>query len=209
VSWWKLDGGLNATAADTENKNPALIQNAVWCWSLKCLDFGVKNACAETAHAAVNTAPGDSFTVSALVWLTPYSSSTAIETMVSQDAGNTSTFFLQFLGNNGNDSWAFSRVGARAVSNTQAQANTWTYLAGVFDASNNQLSVYVDGVLSGTQTLTTPPSPTSGPLIMGREEWQGADINWFGGLLSDVQVYQTALNTKQINAIPAYKGYEQ
>jgi hypothetical protein len=211
VGWWKLDGGLNATAADVEGADPATVSNAVWCWNLQCLDFNAPNASAATARSVLDTAPGQSFTVTAMVWLSVYSSTTSFETMVSQDGdvNGTSGFFLQFLGDNGGDSWAFSRPGGRAVADVKAQPTTWTYLAGVYDASDNLLSIYVDGALAGTQTLNDSAHATRGSLVMGRAQVNGHGTDWFNGYLANVQVYQSALNANQINSIPAYQGHER
>ena len=210
VAWWKLnDDSTDNIAADQEGGNPDTLTNVSWCttaapWDGDCAVFD-GTASAVSQHNALNTAPGSSFTVSALVDLYTDKSGD-IETMVSQDStvsGGSSGFYLQYLGNQGG-TWAFSRPGTRcAATNSPVKTNWWTTLIGVYDSTSQQLSIYVDGVKENTCTLSSgyPATVSGGSAVIGRAQTGGSDADWFTGILSDVQLYDVALTGPQISAL--------
>ncbi|MGH3250617.1 MAG: LamG domain-containing protein, partial [Trebonia sp.] len=205
ASRWALnDGDAAHTAADIIGAHTATGSNIAWCAAAvngNCATFGGTDSDFTTSGPVLNTAPGSSFTVSAAVDL---SKAGGFQTIVSQDGTHDSGFYLQYVGATNN--WAFSRVtgdtnagpaGIRALSTTAVPAlNTWTELVGVFDASDNQLRLYVNGVLQGT---ATDPSPfgTSGDLAIGRAQFDSAPTDWFDGAANQIEVWNVALTTAQ------------
>jgi hypothetical protein len=165
--------------------------------------FNGTNSQATLPGPALNTGAGASFTVSAWVDL---SSTGDWATAVSQDTAVSSSFFLQY--SLGNDAWAFSRVltdtvgagAARAASTTPPVTGQWTHLVGVFDASDGQLSLYVNGVLQGTAQDITPFAG-QGDVVIGRARSNNGDSDWFPGMIRDVEVFQQALTASQISAL--------
>jgi len=205
VGWWKLNDSPNTVAVDTEGHNDATFTNGGWCSSpFVCATFGTNSSGqhteAKTASSVLSTAPGDSFTVLALVDL--YNADGNYQTFVSEDGTQNSGFYLQYMGYD--HQWAFSRPGYQAPSGIAAQANVWTSLAGVYDASTKQLRIYVNGTLEGS---VTAPNVTAsgGPLVMGRGQDNGAAADLFTGAMANVQVYNVALTTQQIDSIAIYK----
>jgi hypothetical protein len=207
VSWWPLDDRTGTTAADSMGAHPGTASNINWCIPQygSCAAFNGTDSDIVTSGPVLDTAPGSSFTVSAVVDMT---ATAGFETIVSQDGTDDSGFYLQYLGTS--NLWAFARVvsdtdqgpaGIRALSTSVASLNTWTRLVGVFDASDDQLRLYVNGALEGTATDTTPFAAT-GPLAIGRGQFDGQPTNWFTGAAGEIQVWNVALTSAQVAKIP-------
>jgi hypothetical protein len=148
---------------------------------------------------ALSTGAGASFTVSAWVDL---SSTRSFATAVSQDAAVNSSFYLQY--SPANNAWAFARVtrdaGVRAVSKTPPATGQWTRLAGVYNASDGQLTLYVNGVMQGMARVAAP-IVGHGDLIIGRAKFAGGPTDWFPGMIKDVEAFQIALTASQVKAL--------
>ena len=208
VAAWMLNQTGGTTAVDSEGVHPGQVYSG-WFTDAACL-FNGSTTQITTNGPVLNTGPGSSFTVFADVWL-DQTTSTLEQTMVSQDGSQDSGFYLQYMGNGTSSTsgyWAFSRLGSdtaapspyRAYSTTKAPTKTWTRLAGVFNAATNQLQIYVNGQLQGTATDPTPYG-TGGNLAMGRAQYDGKPSDYFRGALSNVEVFDHALDAAQINAI--------
>src|ERR1700761_2271827 len=213
VSWWALnDDDSESIAQDSDGANPALGANIVWCGAAggsgNCSTFNGTSSAFTTSGPVLNTGPGSSFTVSANVFMTGYNTADdSFETIVSQDAAANSGFYLQYSG--ADQRWAFARVvsdtdgaaGIRALSTSGPALNTWTHLVGVFDASDDQLRLYVNGALEGIATDTTPFAAT-GPLVIGRGQFGGQPTDWFNGAANQIQVWNVALTSAEVANIP-------
>jgi hypothetical protein len=210
VSWWYLNDATTSTALDAMGVNTATGSNTSWCTSAangNCATFNGTDSQFTTPGPVLDTAPGSSFTVSASVFMTAFTPNNGFETIVSQDGVYDSGFYLQYSGTD--HRWAFARVtedtdngppGIRALSASAPSLSTWTHLVGVFDASDNQLRLYVNGVLEGTATDTSPFAAT-GHLAIGRAQFDGQPTDWFDGAADQVKVYNVALTTAQIDQI--------
>ena len=183
---------------------------ASWCTSgadSYCAAFNGTNSQFTTSGPVLNTAPGSSFTVSAWVFMAAFTPNDAFETIVSQDGVYDSGFYLQYSG--ADHRWAFARVtedtdngppGIRALSTSAPSLSTWTHLVGVFNAADNQLRLYVNGVLEGTATDTSPFAAT-GHLAIGRAQFDGQPTDWFDGAAKQIKVYNVALTTAQVGQL--------
>ncbi len=209
VSWWPLDDRTGTTALDSMGVHPATAANINWCIPQygSCAAFDGTNSDIVTSGSVLDTAPGSSFTVSAVVDMTAIPANGASATVVSQDGTNDSGFYLQYAG--AEKRWAFSRVagdtnagpaGIRALSTSGPALNTWTRLVGVFDAADDQLRLYVNGVLQGTATDSSPFAAT-GDLAIGRAQYDGKPADWFQGAAGEIKVYDVALTAAQVAKI--------
>jgi hypothetical protein len=208
VSWWKLNDGSGATAADATGRDPATGTNTGWCATKNCATFNGSSSSFMTAAPVLNTGPGASFTVAAWVFMTSFPASGDSATVASQGASHDSTFFLQYAA--ASRRWAFSRVatdaaagadtGYRALSDSAATLNTWTYLVGVFNGSTGQLALYVNGAAQGTATDPTPFA-SSFHFVIGRAVYEGKYADWFNGAVSNVEAFQTALSPAQVKQL--------
>ncbi len=80
----------------------------------------------------------------------------------------------------------------------------WYHVAGVYNAQNNTIKTYVNGVLD--RELDNVPAnalgSTTGDFIMGREPWvTGGSIRYFDGTIDDVRVYNRALSDLEIRTL--------
>jgi Concanavalin A-like lectin/glucanases superfamily len=212
VSWWPLnDDDPAETAQDSMGVNEATGTNIVWCGAAggsgNCSTFNGTSSAFTTAHPVLDTAPGNSFTVSANVYMTALAPNSGFETIVSQDGTYDSGFYLQYSG--ADKRWAFSMVtadtdagppGIRALSTSAPELATWTNLVGVYDASDDQLRLYVNGVLEGTATDSSPFAAT-GDLAIGRGQFDGEPTDWFNGAANQIEVWNQALTTAQVDKI--------
>jgi Concanavalin A-like lectin/glucanases superfamily len=157
-----------------------------------------------TPAVVLPTGPGASFTVSAWVDLRLLpTAATKTATAVSQGAGIDSAFDLQYF--EPTNRWAFARLEtdtavskvARTTSTATAQTNVWTHLVGVYTAGSGSVSLYVNGVDQGSTKDTTPFASTQG-LEIGGALYNKAATDGFPGAIRDVQVFNLALNPKQI-----------
>ncbi|MET8151339.1 LamG domain-containing protein [Actinoplanes sp. NPDC049668] len=137
-----------------------------------------------------------SFTVAAWLRVTD---NTHFQTAVSQDGLHSSAFQLQWGYNC--KCWEFAMPNADTVNPGQvsvmepatAALNTWTHVAGVYDAAAGTATLYVDGKQAATLAAPATPWHAVGPLTVGRTRWNDGNSDWFTGDIDDVQVYQGVL----------------
>ncbi|MFI9002923.1 LamG-like jellyroll fold domain-containing protein [Streptomyces sp. NPDC053541] len=127
-------------------------------------------------------------------------------TVLSQNGVHRSPFYLgyeQALG-----TWTFRAVNEdapttgswsyqRAASKQAPAWGTWTHLAGVYDATAKQLTLYVNGVPQGTVPYTTAWAAT-GPLQIGRTWWSDTYTDYVPGSIDEVAVWQRAVTDEEI-----------
>jgi hypothetical protein len=145
-----------------------------------------------------------SFTVAAWVKLNALA---GYQTFVSEDSGYQSTFFLQKRGDSNTFTFTINLGAAGgpgftmfADSGISPVAGTWYHVAGVYDASNQSASVYVNGVLAG-QIFSVSPSPANGHTGIGRSQYNFGYTDWNTGAIDDVRFYQAALPAADLLAI--------
>lgn len=196
---WHLSEGTGTSAGDSPGTLTAALKGD-YSWAAdgtrgNVLKLSGTTGYAETTGPAVNTA--GSFSVSAWVKL---SSLSANSTFVSQSdsGGNANGFQLYY--SSGAKAWAFGRhhdgspgPSFSAAYGTAAVADRWTHLVGVFDASTNQLLLYVDGRLAGTKTYAGSSWNADGNVQIGRRLYQGVYGEYANGSVSDIRIYPTAL----------------
>lgn len=213
VGWWKLNGHSGTVAADAvPGAAPAVgSTNITWCQSGNCAAFNGTDADFVTDGPVVNTGVGASFTVAAWVWMYGAPAAGGSAAIVSQDATTNSGFYLQFIQYAGasSGSWAFSRsssdtinpVGYRAISDQSAALRTWTLLVGVFNGATNQMELYVDGVPQQDVVKDPTPYAAKGGLAIGRGLYGGQEVNWYPGLIGNVEVWNSALSRSKIKLL--------
>lgn len=127
-------------------------------------------------------------------------------TVLGQNGVNRSPFLLGY--ESSSQKWSFREVNGdipaggtwsyqRVVSKNPAVPKVWTHLAGVFNATDHTISLYVNGELQGTTPFTTAWAAT-GPLQIGRVHWSGTYTDYFNGSVDEVAVWQEALTEVQL-----------
>ncbi|WP_089106954.1 LamG domain-containing protein [Streptomyces hyaluromycini] len=203
--WWNLDDGTGNTAADCATATdsdcsaglPASLSGA-YTWSSdstrsKYINLNGTTGHANTSGAAVDTSHG--FTVSAWIKL---NSSSANATFVSQDGAVNNGFQLYY--SSGAQAWAFGRhstdaSGAvwQATYGSKPVIGKWTHLVGVFDATNQEIRLYVNGKLTAAKDWTYTPWNATGSLQIGRKLSSGVYGEYANAGISDIHIYNTAL----------------
>lgn len=207
-SWPLTDGtgGAAPSAKDTTGAHPLTGQNTTWCPAGGCGWFNDgQNAAFTSSGPVLNTASGQSFTVTARVLLQTVPANGGFATAVSQDGatatdGNVlSGFFLQYDG--ADQSWSFSLGAVKAESSGgSAQAGTWVNLTGVYDGSSNTATLYVNGAPAGTAPSASPYA-SNGSLAVGRAQYQNASTDWWSGGIKNVEAFSSALTAGQVQTL--------
>ncbi|WP_217168932.1 LamG-like jellyroll fold domain-containing protein [Streptomyces sp. AC512_CC834] len=197
---WALDEGTGATAGDEGPNDKALKLSEGTTWtsgvSGSALAFDGQGQYAETDGPVLDTT--GSYSVSAWVTLDELPGNYA--TAVSQDGSRqASPFYLQY----GQGAFAFSTPGEqRARLVTTPETGRWYHLVGVRDGASNQIKLYVDGELAAT-AAAGPNYVGSGPFVVGRAQWGGADTDFWNGAVDEVHAYDKALTDEEVSALHA------
>lgn len=136
----------------------------------------------------------------------PVTPSLTLETWVSIDTARNGTIMGRpdyYLGtSNGAVSFCVSTgSGSCAISPTTTPLNTWTHVAGAFDAAASRFNLYIDGVLVRSQASVAPPSGQDLPFGLGgrkvttNEAGGGSSI---AGAMRQARVWSRALTAAEI-----------
>ncbi|WP_340682378.1 LamG-like jellyroll fold domain-containing protein [Amycolatopsis coloradensis] len=192
VHAYKFDEGTGSSAKDSVGTAHATLTNAQWAGGVQggALAFA-GNGQADTGANLVNTA--GSYSVSA--WAKLDEASGAFQTVVSQDTGRDSAFFLQYSGQD--QRWAMSFVGLRALSPEKPEIGRWYHLTGVRDAKAGTLSLYVDGQKVAAQNACSA-APSTGHTVIGRGQYGGQQVDFLRGAVDDVRLYDRPLTDAEV-----------
>ena len=202
---WLLNQTTGNTAVDSTGAHDGTAEDGWWAGG--SLLVNGTNSQMYTDGPVLSTGSGASFTVSAWVDMTALpASGQSAETAVSQDGGVNSGFYLQYI--EPDDRWALSRSSSdsdnpgvsRALSASAPALNTWTHLVGVYNAANDTMYLYVNGVAQGTATDSTPFA-APGDLAVGRAQYNGQETDWFKGAIKKVEVFSSALSAAQVSEL--------
>ncbi|MCX5535760.1 LamG domain-containing protein [Streptomyces sp. NBC_00006] len=105
------------------------------------------------------------------------------------------------------DRWAFNQyssdsadakpVRAMQADGTSARAGEWVHLVGVHDTTANTLTLYVNGVKAGTQTLTDAFYADQS-MYIGASSYGGAMGAYFPGTIDDVRVMDRPASAEEV-----------
>ena len=154
----------------------------------------------------------NSFTIDAWVDLASLPSST--EAIVAKGLGNGGPGYGLFVSSNGEISFEISDG---PVSYSQGGSvplladGKFHHIAGVFDASQGILFLYLDGQLNGGAFIVGPgivgTLDNSLDFTIGAaEDTNGSPDEFFNGLINGLAVYNRALSTFEVGSIAAAKG---
>ncbi|WP_040406666.1 glycoside hydrolase family 2 [Amycolatopsis nigrescens] len=192
VHSYQFDEGGGSTATDSVGDADAALTNARWGEGVKGGGLAFSgDGQADTGAALVGT--GGSYSVSA--WAKLDEAGTGFQTVVSQDTGRDSAFFLQYSG--ADQRWAMSFSGLRALSPEKPEPGRWYHLTGVRDAAAGSLSLYVDGAKVATRNACTTPEST-GHTVLGRGQYGGNQVDFLRGAVDDVRLFDRALSDKEV-----------
>ncbi|MFI6477124.1 LamG-like jellyroll fold domain-containing protein [Nonomuraea sp. NPDC050663] len=207
---WRLDEESGTSAADTANTTGALTLGPGASWTSGWLDGALAldgaGGHAQAAGPAVRT--DDSFSVTAWVQLDSLPAGDVVA--VAQNGTRAAGFTLGYSAEG--PRWAFGMAGAdadgAAVTRTRSDAvpyvMEWTHVAGVYDAIDRKLKIYVGGQLVATTVVGhTSAWNATGPLQLGRSLLAGAFAGHWPGIVDDVRTYQGALSDEDVARLSA------
>ncbi|MEU8651530.1 LamG-like jellyroll fold domain-containing protein [Streptomyces sp. NPDC048737] len=195
---WSLDEGAGTTAKDDGPNDEGLKLSEGTTWtpgvSGSALKFDGEGQHAETDGPVLDTT--GSYSVSAWVTLDALPGNYA--TAVSQDGRRqASPFYLQY----GRGAFAFSTPGEkRARLAVTPELGRWYHLVGVRDGARGTITLYVDGAAAATADAG-PAYVGSGPLAVGRAQWNGADTDFWNGAVDEVHAFDRALTAEEVSAL--------
>jgi alpha-L-arabinofuranosidase len=199
AAYLTFDEGSGTTAGDASGNGYAatLLGGAAWSTGVVGASSlalpGTPGSFAEVPGLIVDTT--QSFTVAAWVKL---NSLTGYQTFVSEDGDVLSAFFLQFRG----DSLRFSFTVpydffVLPQSGFLPELGKWYHLAGVYDATAQTASLYVDGVHQDT-VYGVVSSAATGLTAIGRGKFNGNPVDFVNGGIDDVRLYSSALPASEV-----------
>nr|WP_078949879.1 LamG-like jellyroll fold domain-containing protein [Streptomyces sp. CFMR 7] len=157
---------------------------------------------AATDRPVLNTAR--SYAVSAWAKL-PTGTITGNRTVASQSGTYYSPFYLSYEA--GEDTWSLRtsledvRAGniteQRVVAKQPARRGEWTHLVAVYDAPAQQIRLYVNGVLQGSDTALKTWE-ANGPVQVGRVIWQGQQLDYFPGGIDHVRLFERPVSDGEV-----------
>ena len=221
VARWGLETypGVNQAAALADQQpalagdTPLTANGVAWADDVRLLDARTATFDGATSTMATNAAvldPNGSFSVAAWVrlGLPGQALPNVNKAAVVQDGNRVSSFILGYRG--ATRRWAFwlhstdrDNSAAVWVNGRVPTPGQWTHLAGIYDATEKQLRIYVNGELSGTAAVPVAPAwSTARAVTLGRELWNRAPTARWQGSIADVQLYNRALVT------PDFTGWE-
>ncbi|MCZ7420147.1 hypothetical protein O7605_11545 [Verrucosispora sp. WMMA2121] len=209
VGDWQMHGsGADATGRSTDVILP---ENASWTDD----QFGRAESaveldgtqCATTSGPVVRT--DESFTVGA--WVRLATAGTGNRTVLGQDGDRVSGWYLGTRYLNGVPYWALmmlasdSEIGGGPVTASTVpitgDVGRWTHLAGVYDATTRQMSLYVNGVLVSSRERTGTNWNAGGPMTVGCAKWAGAHGDRVHGAISGVRAWRGVLSAAEVAAV--------
>ncbi|MEV1027101.1 LamG-like jellyroll fold domain-containing protein [Streptomyces sp. NPDC050264] len=155
----------------------------------------------QTSGPHINTER--SFTVSAWAKLDKKPSGAAV---ITAQAGSQRPGFELYY-SAGYDRWAFNQyssddadatpVRAMQADGVTAPVGEWVQLVGVHDTTANTLTLYVNGVKAGTQTLVDAFYADQS-MYIGASNYSGAVSSYFPGTIDDVRVMDRPVSAEEV-----------
>ena len=141
-----------------------------------------------------------SYTVAAWVKLKDLN---GYQTFLSQDGDFQSAFFLQLRGDTQQFSFTIPYgFFIYAQSGFTPATDRWYHLAGVYDATAQSASLYVDGALVNT-VYNVPPRASSGLTGVGRGWYGNGRVDFNHAAIDDIRFYASALSANDVYKVAA------
>lgn len=207
--WYPLNEGSGDIALDAYGANDGAIVGATWIddgHEGTALQFNGIDQYVDGRKALLDTSAD--YSLSAWVNVADLS---GWRTFISQDGVNISSFYFQKNGSSDTFTFGLRDFDSTTASGTEVNSlfiptvNTWYHLVGIHDSINDQISLYVNGELQGTQPYRSGWSAT-GNTVIGRARWDGNAVDFFAGAMDNVRLYNRVLTETEILSL--YHGYQ-
>lgn len=209
TGYYQLDEGSGQTVGNLlgNTDNGYTEGDASWAGNGKVgsnsLSFdGTSGTMAVIPSAVIDT--GQSYTVAAWVKLNTVSGNN--QTFAGLVGSNVSPFYLQLSGGKFTfvtrtaDSDSSSAPAVTATSS--ATTGTWYHVLGMYDSSAQTISLYVNGVLQGSTSFTSPWT-ARGATLIGAGTYNRGPVDFTNGQIDDVHFYNRTLTSSEIQTLAA------
>ncbi|QIY59398.1 LamG domain-containing protein [Streptomyces sp. RPA4-5] len=159
-------------------------------------------------HASVDAAHFNTERSYAVTAWARVTDATRNQTVVAQDGGFLSSFYLSYEASGGvwsarlasKDATDGNVTQQRVASKQKAAIGKWAHLAAVHDTIDNTVSLYVNGILQGS---TSAPQSWygDGALQIGRALYRGAYTDYLAGQIDDVRVFDRPVSEGEIHQL--------
>jgi hypothetical protein len=211
--WWRLSDGSGSTGADLLGSSPLTMSGTTWSTDHPPTTTGSAAFNGTSSYGAAQGPAIDtsaSFTVSAWAKLSQLPAGNT--EVVATQGGTTSSFMVGYTGGS-KTWWVFmpssdtANPGGTTITAAAnaAQANTWTHLTAVYDASAQSVKLYVNGTLAASAGGVSGYKAT-GPLTVGKSVWNGSQTDYWPGNIADVEAFQQALPAGDVSVLAAGGG---
>ena len=210
VGWWKLDEGSGTTANDSSGLGNSGTLTNTPTWTTGKFNNAVNFAGSNQHITRADDSDFDfiastPFSVSA--WF-KHSAASATETILTklESTGTDGGYKLKMESDGDitcetDDDDADTTIDDTATTTLATyDDNSWHHVACVYDTTNTDLLIYIDGVLAASDTTTTTNSlDNNDALFIGIESATGTE-DWIGDL-DDVRIFRYPLTLQQIRAV--------
>jgi hypothetical protein len=211
VEQWKLNEGVGGIAYGDKGNNGTITGTATWT-TPSLMNWRNKVA-RVNGGSVIPTKPSDTFNMSSgtfelwakssIAYPNDVEGVTRHRSFVRIENGSDYSFYFQWHGDStARTIWAEIKdtVGTRIGSGiNNVDLSNWTHLAVTFDV--NGYKFYVNGVLSGSRSVTIVPNKISNPyvLVANHSITGGAgNTSGFNGLIDEVRVWNVARTATEI-----------
>src|SRR3989344_1636262 len=199
---WKFDEGTGTTATDSSGSgNTGTLTNGP-TWTTGKIEGALSfDGVDDHVNAGNPTSLNLSSSLTLSAWIYP-NGLTGDRDIITKVGGGADYYFqvsnnqLQVGFANGG-SWY-----SHSTTNASMPLSTWTHVAGIFDDSANILTIYINGVQQGSQTVTAVRMSSADPVHIGMG-WPNQSWN---GRLDEARIYNRALTASDIQTLYAYTG---
>jgi hypothetical protein len=186
TTWFDLAGTNNGTLTNGPTFNTGSFGSIVF--------DGVDDYVGLTLNSQLS----NSFTFSAFVKLSAFSTNTNPQALVVSQVASYSNYWA-FLGTY-QSKWHWALYDGSnnpfITSNITPTTSSWTYVTGVRDVPSDTLYLYINGMLDSTFIDTTAGIPTYSALNVGGQTTQGA--RYSNSNIATTQIYNRALSASEV-----------
>jgi hypothetical protein len=205
IAHWTFDDGQSYFVHDAggQNYSGLLVNGPQWTTGLisGALHFDGADDFVDIGHNLINT--GADYTVAAWVQLDRLDHDAAV---IGQDGRYTSAFRLHYIA--AEQRFAFTVAKADSMNPetktlrgpSSPQPGVWYFLTATYDATNEQIKFYINGVLVGIDTFHSA-WPASGTLAIGRAKWNDQFVQFWPGTIDETYVFDRVLSDAEVFAL--------
>jgi len=146
--------------------------------------------------------PNGNQSFTAMTWFKSYPADSRVQTIMSHGVTN---WAMNLDGTTGRLVWNLFASGSQVTSTNILNDGNWHFVAGVYDGTTSNSSLYVDGQLNASLTLTNAvPSEPNAHLYLGGSSDRtqiGVSQRFFAGALAQAALFTSALSAGQIQSL--------